>query len=224
MSSKLVISILVACLYQACTNTPVVEAALPLSPQQSAVEERVVKFMWDSKFTSETPLNDWVFSVEASVDPNFTSVAFSCTTKVWSWCEAPLSAFKSGTIYWRVSTRYQASSIDKWQQIQSTTMSFTYAGNDGAVHVDPSTVSVKALGTQLHPVKTIAEAFYVASQRKLTKVYLANNGAAYTEAIPQLTGYSVKGCYAPSTWVRNTGTCTTTLSDGAATTYYDILN
>lgn len=214
-----------AVLVMHCAQTePDYEAPILVSPVTTETLSTTVFFAWNPNNKANDRTYDYSYTLQASNSESFAVVAFSCTVKVWNTCEASISAFRSGTVYWRVVGSYQGSIDRSWKSYTSETRTFTYDGNDGKVFVDPATTSTRNLGTQAHPVKTIAEAFSVAVQRKLTSIVIANNGSTYTETIPQYVGYTVKGCYDSTTWVRNTGACGTTFTDTTATTYYQINN
>lgn len=215
--------LILLCLLAHCAKiTPGYIAPSLLSPINGTTHSKEITFEWDPNNKADDTTRDYIFFLEIAADSCFSQIKDSFSAKVWSKYYMPINKLKSGVYYWRVTATYIQSPGSERHILQSEIRSFIYDGNDGAVFVDPLTVTTGNLGTKTQPVKTIAEAFSVAFQRNLTTINLAN--ASYIETIPQYIGTTVKGCFNASTWVRNIATCSTTISDASALAFYNILN
>jgi len=206
-----------------CVATvPDYEAPRLIAPSIGSTHSTIVDFEWAPNNKANNTTGDYSFFLQIASDPDFNSIKDSYLVKVWNKYTLPIYTLRSGIFYWRVIATYIQNPTGEKTVINSETWSFNYDGNDGAVYVDPATVTTTYLGTKSQPVKTIADAFSVAFQRRLISINLAN--ASYAEMFPQYLGMTVKGCYSPSTWIRNTGACTTTISDASALAFYEINN
>lgn len=202
-----------------CVNMPPDYAAPSLvSPAEGASFAEFITFEWAANNRADASTGEYDFLFEAATDAGFTQIKANYLTKLENKYYAPYSVFRSGVIYWRVTATYTQQTTGEKTTLRSAVRSFTYTGNDGAVYVDPATAGAGLLGTKAEPVKTIREAFGVASRRGLTGIRLAN--ATYSETIGTSFGGTIKGCYDPATWARNVGTCATTLTDAAAAAFY----
>lgn len=189
-----------------------------ISPADGSTFAEFVTFEWSPNNKADTTTGDYSFFVEVAADSEFKTIKASFSTKLETKYYAPYYAFRNGVNYWRVTATYTQQTTGKKTTLRSAVRSFVYTGNDGAIYVDPATVGAGLLGTKAEPVKTITEAKIVANKRGLSEIRLAN--AIYSETIGTSFSGSIKGCYSAATWVRNTGACSTTLTDAVASAYY----
>lgn len=206
-----------------CAQIPPEYAAPSLvSPQNGESFSEFVTFEWSANNNADHTTGDYSFLVEVATDTAFTQIKAHYLTKLETRYYAPLYAFRNGVNYWRVTATYTQQTTGEKTVLRSAVRSFSYTGNDGAVYVDPLTAGAGILGTKAEPVKTIHEAFGVASRRGLVDVRLAN--ATYTETIGTSFIGTIKGCYDTATWSRNISTCATSLTDITASAYYSPAN
>jgi hypothetical protein len=181
--------------------------------------DRTILFQFSPNTPDSDRVKDYSYSIEISTKADFSSMAASASMKVWTKYDMPASLLRTGQHFWRVCGTYYEYTKQSTQTC-SDAVEFYYDGNDGAIYVDPAKIGGRELGTKTDPVKTIAAAFDALTYRGLSSIRLAN--AAYTGAVSQVSGVSIKGCYNATTWARNTGACATTFSDAAAYTFYAV--
>lgn len=211
-------SILAVLLFIGCTNSPPdYQAPTLVSPADGSTFAEFVTLEWLPNNNADRTTTDYSFFVEVATDTEFKNIKASFLTKLETKYYAPYYAFRNGVNFWRVTAEYKQQNGGS-TVVRSVVRAFTYTGNDGAVYVDPATAGAAVLGTKAEPVKTISKAFDIASRRGLNSIRLAN--ATYAETIGTSFSGTIKGCYSAATWVRNVGTCSTTLTDAAAVAYY----
>ena len=200
---------------------PEYESPVLIAPATGASFSENVVFEWNPRNKADWTTGDYVFTLQVSKSTDFSAPVYAYSAKVWNMHDAAVYNLRNGVYFWRVVATYTQSSGGEKHVLASDVRQFTYTGNDGAIFVNAA-APAGGNGTQAAPVKTIGEGIFTAGKRQVTTVRVANG--AYAETIGTTFTGSIKGCYDPTTWARDTGTCATTLSDAAAATYYGLVN
>ena len=191
-----------ACVQQ----TPEYESPALIAPATGASFSENIVFEWNPRNKADDTTGDYIFTLQVSKSTDFSVPVYAYSAKVWNMHDAAAYHLRNGVYFWRVVATYTQSPSGEKHVLASDVRQFTYTGNDGAIFVNAA-AAAGGNGTQAAPVKTIGGGIFTAGKRQVTSVRVANG--VYNETIGVSFLGAIKGCYDPTTWARDAGTCAT---------------